>query len=263
MSPRTSRTSRMSRCSAVRAAVLMVVASAAIALAGCGGGSSDGGTSTATTSTPARASFDGLSAEQVLARATSAAGAAESVHVAGSGTSDGQELAVDLRISKQGGTGTINIGGGRIELIVIGSDVYFKADEAFFKTALGDGYTPQIAALLAGRFLKGAATDARLADLAAFGSLDKFVADTLKPDGTISRVDGKTFDGTATVGVRDAGTDASNGGILYVADDGTDLPAAIEQGGSDTGTLRLTEWNAPVKLTPPPSDQVVDISKLG
>ena len=245
---------------------LVLVATLAITVAwftGCGGGDEPSNRPT-TVATTASSALAGLSADEVLAKARDAARAATSVHAAGAGTSDGDALRIDLRLKAgDGGTGTIGVGGVTLEIVVKGQDLYFKADEDFFKNALGAAYTAQVAQLIDGKFLKGAISDPRFGDFANFADMRAFMESTLKPDGAITRVDGKPIGGIPTVGLNDK---AADGGTMYVADDGTNLPLALEpgsSGGGTSGSITFSEWNATFDITPPPDDQVVDISKLG
>ncbi len=241
---------------------------AAFLAGGCGGGSeSTSATTTAstatTTSTASTSALAGLSAEQVLAKAKAAATNAKSVHVVGQIVQSSGNTAFDLKLTDQpGAVGSIELGGGKVEIVRIGGDVYFKADEKTLASGLG-GNSAELAKLVAGRYIKGPLTDPRLTGFTQLTSLKDFTANVLDPSGSISRVDGKSVDGEPTVGLRN--DDKDNGGTLYVADDAEPFPLLIEalSGRSDTGNLRMKEWNADVVITPPPADQVIDLSKLG
>jgi hypothetical protein len=238
---------------------------AACLAGGCGGGSetTSATTTAATTSTASTSALAGLSADQVLAKSKAAATSAKSVHVVGQIVQSSGNTAFDLKLTDQpGATGTIELGGGKVEIVRIGGDVYFKADEKTLASGLG-GNSAELAKLVAGRYIKGPLTDPRLTGFTQLTSLKDFTANVLDPSGSISRVDGKPIDGVPTVGLRNDNKD--NGGTLYVADEGEPFPLLIEAltGRSDTGNLRMKEWNADVTITPPPADQVIDLSKLG
>lgn len=242
---------------AKRVAVAAAIAATALSLIGCGSSSSSPATEGGTTA-PAKSALEGLSADEVLAKAKEATSTQSSVHVKGEGTSDGQPLNIDLRFVRgTGGGGTFGIGGGTVDIVAKGEDVWVKGDEAFYKAAIGPQYTDAVAAIIGGKFLKSTKSDPRLGALAGIVDIQGFLNDTLTPKGAISRVDGKPVDGVATVGLK------SDEGVLYVADDGSNLPLMIEQGGNDTGSLRLSEWGATFEVTPPPADQVLDASVLG
>lgn len=248
---------------AKRMIVVAALAVIGVWLAGCGGGEEPAG-GASTVATAATSPLQGLSADQVLAKAKQAALAATSVHAAGAGTSGGDELQIDLRLKAgEGGSGTIGVDGATFEIVVKGQDLYFKTGEEFFKSTLGDAYTPDVAKLIVGKFLKGSVTDPRFSNFADLTDLNAFMKNTLKPEGAISRANGKPVGGVPTVALND---DAKDGGTLYIADDGTNLPLAIEPNAGDSGnsgSITFSEWNVAVSITPPPDNQVVDISKLG
>ncbi len=241
---------------------------AALLAGGCGGGSETTSATTAassatTSSTASTSALAGLSADEVLAKSKSAATSAKSVHVIGQIAQSSGNTAFDLKLTDQpGATGTIELGGGKVEIVRIGGDVYFKADEKTLASGLG-GNGSELAKLVAGRYIKGPLTDPRLTGFTQLTSLKDFTANVLDPSGSISRVDGKPVGGVATVGLRN--DSKANGGTLYVADEGEPFPLLIEAltGRSDTGNLQMKEWNADVVIAPPPPDQVIDLSKLG
>jgi hypothetical protein len=253
----------------------MVIATAGLAAAflaaGCGGGSdtasdtasvtTSAATSTTSSSTSALA---GLSAEQVLEKSKAAAAAAKSVHVVGQIVQSTGTTAFDLTLTDQpAATGTIKLGGGTVEIVRIGGDVYFKADEKTLASGLG-GSSDELAKLVSGRYIKGPLTDPRLAGFTQLTSLKDFTGNVLTPSASISRVEGKEVDGVPTVGLRN--DNKENGGTLYVADAAEPYPLLIESlagRASDTGNLQMKEWDADVEITAPPPDQVIDLSRLG
>ena len=199
-----------------------------MAVAGCGGsGDSPAAATTApaATTTPATSELNGLTAKEVFdknrwRRKRIGQHPARALRVT-------RPIEIDMVLKADGGgAGSIGLSGSTFEIVVNGQDMYFKADDAFYRNSLGDGYTAEVAALIGGKFLKGSVTDPRLADFANFGDLNEFMQGTLSPEGDISRIDGKTINGVPTVGLHD--DDPDDGGSLFVADDGTNLPVAIE-----------------------------------
>lgn len=248
-----------------RATMITTVAAAVTLLAllgGCGGGSTTPAT-TATATSASTSALAGLSADQVLAKAKAAAAAARSVHIVGQIVQRGNSTTFDLKLTGQpAATGTVTLGGGKVEIVRVGGDIYFKADEQTLASGLGASGA-EIAKIVSGRFIKGPLSDPRLAGFSLLTSLKEFTANVLKPSGAITRVDGKPVDGVRTVGLRN--NDKARGGTLYVADAGDPFPLLIEAlaGDSDTGNLQMSEWNAAVTINPPPPDQVIDLSRLG
>ena len=103
------------------AGTLLVVA---FAVAGCGGGSSpsgSGGNGEAS-----------KSAQQVLTDAVAAAKGASSFRMSGQVATGGQQIGLDLTVVKgKGAMGSMTLKGQKVDLVVIGSDGYMKADAAF------------------------------------------------------------------------------------------------------------------------------------
>src|SRR5881397_4025628 len=98
----------------------LVGAAAVLALAGCGGSSSNGESK--------------KSADQIVADAQKAALAASSVHVTGTITDNGMPLRLDMTIVKdRGGKGTLSESGATFELVRIGDTAYLRGSDAFLK----------------------------------------------------------------------------------------------------------------------------------
>jgi hypothetical protein len=229
---------------------------------GCGGSGTKPATSTtATTATTAttKSSLEGLTADQVLAKTKAAAQSARSVRVKGEVTDSGQSISIDLKLAGvASGSGTVIQSGGRIDLVRVGNDIYFKADEKTLSKTLAQG-DAQVVKLIAGRYVKATVTTSGFDSFAGLLDLVEFVKGVLSPDGKVKRVDGKPVSGVATVGLKD--TAATGGGILYVADAGEPFPLRIEPG-SGTGGVTMSDWNTDITITAPPADQVIDVSKL-
>jgi hypothetical protein len=238
-----------------------IAAAFAVALlalgAACGGSDSGSSGSPAPSPTPTDNGVANLSATEIMSRAQAALKKTPSVHLKGNGVSDGERFAIDLHVSDRGGRGTISQSGQTIELLRIGTAVYIKANADFWRTQTGN---PGAAELLKGKYLKGSTSDPKVASLALLTEIDKFVAQLLSPKGTVTKGQRKTIRGTEAIGVISAGKD---GGTLYVATKGQPYPLQITSTAqAEPGTIDFLDYGKPVKLTPPPPDQVVDTSKL-
>ena len=238
-------------------ALLVVGAVGSILFAGCGGDVDNPG---APSTGAATSALEGLTADQVLARTKAAAASAKSVHVTGDIAEQGQSISIDLQLAGVArGAGTVIQDGGRIDLVRVGNDLYFKADDKTLNRTVAEG-NAEIVKLIGGRYIKASVDTEGFADFAGLLDFVEFVNGALSPDGTISRVDGKPIDGVATVALKD--NDATSGGLLYVADSGEPYPLRIEPV-SGPGGVTMSDWNADVTITPPPADQVIDLSALG
>src|SRR5438045_9008151 len=108
---------------------LLVGAALVVAVAGCGGSSSNGEAK--------------KTAEQVVADAQKAAVAASSVHVSGSIVDNGTPAAIDLTLVKgKGGKGKLSESGLKFELVRVVDTAYIKGSSAFLKKFAGAGAAP-------------------------------------------------------------------------------------------------------------------------
>lgn len=237
-----------------RVASLLSVFAVLAVLAGCGGGNSE--PAAPTSSTPTAVSLEGLTADEVLAAARTAAQSATSVRVKGSISQEGQSIDVDLELSGVArGAGSVMLDGGRIDLVRVGNDIYFKADEKTLTDTVAAG-DAAIVKLIAGRYVKATVDTPGFADFAGLLDFVEFTRGALTPDGPITRVAGKPVGGTPTVGLQ------QGAGTLYVADNGTPFPLRIESA-SDPGGVTMSDWNAKVAISPPAADDVINVAALG
>jgi hypothetical protein len=227
-------------------------------LAGCGSVSGSGhpeGSGPSGSAAAANGVAD-LAAKEILARAQQALGTAKSVHIKGDGFSEGEQFAIDMQYGTGAATGSMTINGQTIELLRIGETVYFKGSPAFWRSIGG----ASAAELLKGRYLKVPASRPDFAEISSFTDLTKNSKELLSPDGEISKGQRKTIRGIEAIGL----VDSSDGANLYIALQGEPYPLQIVGGKKDdSGSLEFFDYGKPVKVTAPPADQVVDVSKLG
>lgn len=254
-----------------RVRLLLLVPATALAVAACGSsstagaGAPAGATTSAGASTPAAATtsaapadngVSALSAEQILARAKSALGAADAVHVAGSGSDEGTAVKLDMRYGADGAVGTFFVNGQRLDLLRVADDVYVKGSTSFW-TTFADA---SVGKLLGGKYVKTTTTDARFKDLADFTDLTAAADGFLEPDGAISKGATTMIAGQPAIGLVSKG---ATGGTLYIATTGRPYPLAIEDDAKSTGQeLTFTEYGKPVTVTAPPAAQIVDADTL-
>ena len=225
------------------ARVLTVLAGVVLALSGCGEG--EGGESETTSE-----AFAGQTPQQILEKASAAAGAAESVHMKGKITEEGESFEVDMTVSNaKGAGGSISLGGEKVELRQIGKTMYVKG-----------GPVASVSPKLADKWIKSSATGEDAAEFSSLTSMDKVFEEMLDPEGSVTRVAGKEIDGVPTVGLKDSAKSdgkTDEQGILYIAAEGEPYPLLVESTAGQGG-LQFLDWNEPVKVTAPPKSQVVD-----
>jgi len=212
---------------------------AALAVAGCGGGSSSNGEAK-------------KPAAQVVADAKKAALAASSVHVTGAGSDNGQPLKLDLTIGRSGAKGHIVESGASFDLVRVGDTVYVKGDDAFLKKFAGAA----AATLFHDRWLKGSINDAQLGALAPLTDLGQFFGGVLDQHGVLTNKGETTRHGAKVVEIRDS----TQGGSLFVAATGDPYPVALA-GGGQQGDVEFADWNVDAEIAAPKN--AVDLRALG
>lgn len=220
-----------------------VVACATLAagvLAGCGSSSSGNGVAS-------------KSADQIVTASNAAVANAKSVHLAGSITTDGVPLTLDLSlVNGKGGSGAISEAGLSFRLIDVGQTVYIQGSQAFWQHFGG----ATAAKLIDGRWLKAPA-NGQFASLATLTNMQKLMGALLLSHGHLVKGGTSTVNGQQVVSV----TDKSRGGTLYVATSGPAYPVQLKKLGGGGGQITFDQFNQPVTLTPPPN--AVSISSLG
>jgi hypothetical protein len=208
-----------------------------LALAGCGGSSSNGEAK--------------KPAAQVVADARRAALRAPIVHVVGAGVDNGTPLKLDLWLADGRGKGHLEENGAGFDVVRVGGTIYVRGSSAFLKRFAGRA----AAALLHDRWLKAPATTGRLAALAPLTDKRQFVQASLGQHGKLENR-GATERGSRKV-VRIA--DTTQGGSLFVAAEGTPYPVALA-GGRAQGNVTFSGWEAHEPISAPRG--AIDLSRL-
>jgi hypothetical protein len=212
--------------------VLLAVAAFA---AGCGGASS---TSEAQ-----------KSANQILADAEQAAGAAQGVHVSGSIVDGGKRVVLALDLGQDDGKGSMAQGAARADVARVGNRAFMRASTEFWKTFA----TPAAALLLHDRWLTGTTAKPPFNAFTRFLSIRAVIGSELKKHGKLTKLGVRTYKGQKVVAIRDA----SSHDTLLVAASGTPYPVAALA----DGAVNFTDWDKPVNVTAPKG--AVDISSFG
>jgi hypothetical protein len=209
------------------------------ALAGCGGSSTNG--------------VESKSPTAIIAAARQAAEGAKSVRIAGSVSSGGTLLKLDLRIEQGvGAKGTISEGPLSFELVRVGSSVYIKGSAAFYEHFAGT----EAAKLLQGKWLQAPADSGEFATLGSLTNMHQLLGTVLGEHGSLAKGGTSTVDGRKVVSVKDQ----SKGGVLYVATTGKPYPIQISKSGGSGGKVTFDQWNGPVSIAAP--SNAINIAKL-
>jgi hypothetical protein len=197
----------------------------------------------------------GKTAQQVLTDARNAAESASAVHVAGSISSNGSAITLDIHVTNgKGGKGELAEQGLSFQLVRVGDKVYVKGSDAFYKQVAGAA----AAALLHDKWLQGSATTGQFAALAELTDIAKLFDAALGSPGKLENDGETTYKGQKVVAIKDA----SKKGTLYVAATGTPYPVAIVGSGSaHAGAVTFGNWNESVSVSAPKG--AVDLGSIG
>jgi hypothetical protein len=234
-----------------------VVLAAVLFAAGCGGGGGGGGGGS---SSAAQASGEAAKpANQVVADASKAASDASSFHMSGQIHSSGKLIGVDLSLVRgKGMTGTVTVGGAKVELVLVGNDGYMRASSTFWKRYAGQAGGPGLTQLLADKWIKFPGKGAQLGSLTGPLSAKSLFKSLIASHGKLENKGETTYNGQNVVAIHDITKNAT----LYVAAKGAPYPVGlIKAGGRDAGTVAFDHWNEPPTLTAPKG--ALDFSHLG
>ncbi|WP_187283195.1 hypothetical protein [Streptomyces sp. t39] len=224
----------------------------------------------AATSAATAGPFKGLSADRIADKAVAATKGADSLRMAGAIESDGDPVTVDLAMDSQDNcTGDLGVKGGRAELRRLSDVIYLKGDGAFWRATMDerasaspDGGGDGVVELMTDRWIKmpGSAID----DMRGVCDLDAMLSeldDGEKPTGMTLGKDAEVDGVPAAVLVKKEGRETTT---AYVTKEGRPyLLKVVRAGGDDAGTVAFSDFDKPVRVQAPPSDEVVDLEKLG
>ncbi|MFF9895343.1 hypothetical protein [Streptomyces longispororuber] len=223
-------------------------------LTACGGGGGGGEDPDAGTNGVGK-----LSAARIQSKARQVAEAAPAVRLSGTVVSKGHTYKLDMRLTHNGGTGTVTSKGGTFELLRVDRNLYLKADAAFWahkeEGAGGTGGADGAAAAkLDGKYVKVPQGDPAYRRLSGFTDKGVLLDGTLALHGTLAK--GERGGTGAKRFIRISG-DKGAGGTLEVSLKGKPYPLTLRRAGG-TGTLRLSEWGQLVPLREPDKGETVD-----
>ena len=237
------------------------IAAAGVIVAGCSSASSGTGSSgppTSGSSSSSGSDIASLPAEQIASKAVASLRAAKSFRVAGAIVEGADRTDIDLGLTDTGSAGTVAISGTEVQVIVIGTDGYFKASDAAWRKLLaGRPNVDAVVQLLRGKWIKGSSNDEQFAGL--FTITKKSLVDGLAAEkGPFTKTVTKVIAGQEAVGLTATDT------ILYVSTkDARPLETDPLNGSTSSGKVTFTEYDAVPEPTAPPAEQTIDSSKLG
>jgi hypothetical protein len=202
--------------------LVAAMSTAAVLLAGCGGGSDD----SSGKSPISQGAESAKSASQIIADVQKVAGAASSVQV--QGTINGQQL--NLVLTKDGKSGgSVGTASDPQKIIVLSpSQVYGATKQSNMK------------------FVRLDQSDAQ--KVAQTYVMSALVTTALTPSGAINKTGSDTVNGQKVVVLKSAKT----GGTLDIADDAAH-PYPIRLTNANAGQINYSKWNQPATITAPPT----------
>ena len=177
--------------------------------------------------------------------------------------------AMDLALDRDGNcAGTIETGGeggGRVEIVKRGEEVWMKPDDAFWKAHVPGGEGERVAELLKDRYLHGTTNDPTLKGMADVCDLNEFQREIdtggSSGDGSLTKGEETTRQDTAVVPL--TGEEDGERTTLYVTADAPHRLIEADQRGEGTDvTLTFEDYGKPVPAGTPSPAETVDIGKL-
>lgn len=250
----------------VAAAILVA---ATLGTAACGTGASGITPGSAYSMTPAAPAHSatataqagplaGLTADQIAARATADLKTVSSVHITGSGTDSGQTVGMNLTLGTRGCKGRLSIKGeGSFALLKIGTRVWIKPDNRFWKYAAGSSLSAAVMRLLSGKYIEPSAKGSSLGSLAGICNRSQFAsAFGTKLTGLVKGAT-TTIAGQPALQIKDAG-DPDSAYVTISA-----RPEFLRLDAGRSGQFDFSGYDAPLTLTPPPASQTLNGAKYG
>jgi hypothetical protein len=190
----------------------------------------------------------GLTADQIVAKASADLRAASSVHMYLSASGHGTKVVFSATLTRHGCETWFSMGGGFSALVLrIGSREWMKPSDTYWKEL---GYSGAQLTSMEGKWLTSPESDLRC-DPAALASFPRtgWTVDRVDRVDRVEKVDRVDKHGTLVLELSHAGqlrmevTDSARPEILRLTDAGDNT--------------YLGDYNRPVRLTPPPSSEVI------
>jgi len=197
-----------------------------------------------------------LSAEEIQAKTRAAAGSAQALRLSGNVATSGRTYKLDMRLSADGGSGSVTAEGTTFQLLRIGKELYLKAGAGFWADGKG-GDTDAAADKLDGKYVKVPSGDPAYKKFSGFTDKDVLLDGLLTLHGTLDTDGHHEQAGTRTIRITG---DKGDGGTLDVSLEGQPYPLRLARAGG-AGTLTFSAWGKDFPLTEPEKDETVDYGK--
>ncbi|MFK0103861.1 hypothetical protein [Streptomyces sp. NPDC091217] len=196
-----------------------------------------------------------LSAAVIQSKTRAAATSVETVRMAGTVVTSGRTYQLDMRLNKDGGTGSVTSKGSTFQLLRVGETLYLQADADFWNHA--DGSDTSAAGTLGGKYVKVPQGDPAYKKFSGFTDKDLLLSGLLTLHGPLSTAGHHEQSGTRTIRITG---DGGSGGTLDVSLDGKPYPLRLERGGG-AGTLTFSDWGKDFSVSEPDKGETVDYGR--
>ncbi|MET8075399.1 hypothetical protein [Streptomyces sp. NPDC005303] len=198
-----------------------------------------------------------LPAAQIQSKTRAAAESAGALRLAGNVVTSGRTYRLDMRLSSDGGSGSVTAEGATFQLLRIGKELYLKADAGFWTKADGKGDSDAAADKLDGKYVKVPSGDPAYKKFSGFTDKDVLLDGLLTLHGSLDTDGHHEQAGTRTIRITG---DKGDGGTLDVSLEGQPYPLRLARAGG-AGTLTFSAWGKNFPLTEPKKDETVDYGK--
>ncbi|MEV7978940.1 hypothetical protein [Streptomyces sp. NPDC086519] len=226
-----------------RAALVTAVCALAV-LTGCGG-DPDAGTN----------GVGKLAPDVIQSKTRAAAASVATVRMAGTVVTSGRTYQLDMRLNKDGGTGSVTSKGSTFQLLRVGDTLYLQADAGFWNHA--DGSDTTAATKLDGKYVKVPRSDPAYKKFSGFTDKDVLLSGLLTLHGSLSTAGHHEQSGTPTIRITG---DGGSGGTLDVSLQGKPYPLRLQRAGG-AGTLTFSDWGKDFSVAEPEKGETVDYGK--
>jgi hypothetical protein len=217
-----------------------------------------GATACGTGSSTSASPLAGLTAAQIAARTVSDLKAVSSVHIAGSGKDSGSTVTMDIRMGATNCIGTLGISNeGSFQLLKVGSTLWVKPDDRFWKSAGGSGVTPAVLSILSGKYIKTSPNSSSLHSLEAFCEPSQFASLFGSHPKGLAKGAVTTVMSQPVVPLKDL----SDSSVAYVTD--VAQPQFLRILDPQGGSVDFTDYDAPITVAPPAAGETIDGAKYG
>jgi len=213
----------------------------------------------------AGASGNGVAAQsprQILAAATRAERGAGSFTVSGLVHDGSQTTGLNVTANSAGnGFGSVTLNGQKVQIVKVGSNVYFRGGAGFWRNQGGSS----AAAIFANRWVEGPASNSAFQQLASFFSTsqltDQFLGNS-SSSASLTKAGTSSINGQPVLVLNGHDRTGNAGGSIFIATTGQPyvIRVTLAPGGSATGGVTFSRFNAPVNPSAPKG--AINVSQL-